>query len=128
MRRLVAIALVAGSAASSRAQGVGATAPLVTLDSTRAPLSSPNRVVVLRPSMPSRIALSFPRASAAAIDDGRHGSVWKWVALGALFGAAVGGFVEKNDTGRAEYAVPLAVVLGGMGGGLGGALAFRVSR
>jgi hypothetical protein len=40
----------------------------------------------------------------------------------------VGGSVEKNDTGRAEYAVPLAVVLGGLGGGLVGALAFRLSR
>ena len=131
MRRLVAIALVAGSAASSQAQRVapiGATAHLVALDWARAPLSPSHRVVVLRPSMPSRIALSLPRASVAAIDDGQHGSAWKWVALGALFGAVVGGFVEKNDTNRAEYAVPLAVVLGGVGGGLVGALAFRLSR
>ena len=130
MRRLVAIALVAGLAASSQAQRVApiaATAHVATLDSTRAPLSPPNRVVVLRPSMPSRVALSLPRDSAPAIDDGRHGSVWKWVALGALFGGVVGGFVEKNDTDRAEYAVPLAVVLGSVGGGLVGALAFRLS-
>ena len=131
MRRLVAIALVVGSAASSHAQRVapiGATAHLVTLDSTRAPLWPSHRAVALRPSMPSRIALSLPSASASAIDYGRHCTAWKWVALGALFGAVVGGFVEKNDTNRAEYAVPLAVVLGGVGGGLGGALAFRLSR
>jgi hypothetical protein len=131
MRRLVAIALVAGSAASSQAQRVapiGATAHLLILDSTMAPLQSPNRVFVLRPSMPSHIAVSFPNASTATIDDGRHRSVWKWVALGALVGALVGGSVEKNDTDRAEYAVPLAVVLGGVGGGLIGALGFRLSR
>jgi hypothetical protein len=132
MRRLVAIALVAGSAASSQAQRVaslGAAAHLVTLDSTMAPLPPPNRVFVLRPSMkmPSQIALSLPSASPANINDGRHGRVWKWVALGALVGAAVGGSVETNDTDRAEYAVPLAVVLGGVGGGLVGALALRLS-
>ena len=131
MRRLVAIALVAGSAASSQAQRVapiGATVHLVTFDSTMAPLPPPNRVFVLRPSMPSHIALSLPSASTATIDDGRHGSVWKWIAVGALIGAVVGGSVEKNDTDRAEYAVPLAVVLGGVGGGLLGTLAFRLSR
>lgn len=78
--------------------------------------------------MPSDIALSRPSASAATIDDDRHGSAWKWIGLGVLVGAVVGGSVEKNDTGRAEYAVPLAVVLGGLGGGLVGALAFRLSR
>lgn len=78
--------------------------------------------------MPSHIAFSLPSTSAAATDDGRHGGVWKWVALGALFGAVAGGFVEKNDTDRAEYAGPLAVVLGGVGGGSVGALAFRLSR
>ena len=131
MRRLVAIALVAGSAASSEAQRVAridAKAHLVTLDSTMAPLPPPNRVFVLRPSMPSHIALFLPSASTATIDDGRHGSVWKWVALGALVGAVVGGSVEKNDTNHADYAVPLAVVLGGVGGGLVGALAFRLTR
>jgi hypothetical protein len=78
--------------------------------------------------MPSDIALSRPSASAATIDDDRHGGAWKWIGLGVLVGAVVGGSVEKNDTGRAEYAVPLAVVLGGLGGGLVGALAFRLSR
>ena len=131
MRRLVAIALVAGSAASSQAQRVapiGATAHLVTVDSTMAPLPPPNRAFVLRPSMPSHLALSLPSGSTATIDDGRHGSGWKWVTLGALVGAVVSGSVEKNDTDRAEYAVPLAVVLGGVGGGFVGALAFRLSR
>jgi len=78
--------------------------------------------------MPSDIALSRPSASAATIDDGRHRSLWKLVGLGVLVGGVVGGSVEKNDTGRAEYAEPLAVVLGGLGGGLVGALAFRLSR
>jgi hypothetical protein len=131
MRRLIAIALVAGAAASSQAQRVapiGATAHLVRVDSTMAPLPPPNRELVLRPPMPTHIALSLPSASAATIDDGRHGTVWKWVVLGALVGGVVGGAVEKNDTNRAEYAVPLAVVLGGVGGGLVGALAFRLSR
>jgi hypothetical protein len=76
MRRLVAIALVAGSAASSQAQRVapiGATAQLVNLDSAMARL----------PSMPSHIALSLPRAFTATIDDGRQGSVWKAAGLSA---------------------------------------------
>lgn len=131
MRRLVAIALVAGSAAPSPAQRfapIGATAQFVILDSTIAPLPSPSRVSVLRPPMSSYVGLSFSSASTATIDDGRHGSVWTWAALGALVGAVVGGFVEKNDTNRAEYAVPLAVVLGGAGGALVGALAFHLSR
>jgi hypothetical protein len=131
MQRLVAMALVAGSAASSHAQRVapvGGTAHFVTLDSTMAPLPPPNRIFVLRRPIPSHIVLSLPSASTATFDHGRHGTVWKWVALGALVGAVVGGSVEKNETDRAEYAVPLAVVLGGVGGGLVGALAFHLSR
>src|SRR6476620_3901216 len=98
MQRLVAMALVAGSAASSHAQRVapiGGTAHFVTLDSTMAPLPPPNRLFVLRPPIPSHIVLSLPSASTATFDDGRRGTVWKWVALGTLVGAVVGGSVEK---------------------------------
>jgi hypothetical protein len=125
MRRLFAIALVAGTAASARAQRVariGATTQFVRLDSAMAPL----------PSMPHHIALSLPSASTAAIDDGRHGNVWTWVAVGALVGAGICGTVleaQASHTGAwtAEYTVPLGVVLGGVGGGVVGALAFHLS-
>lgn len=59
MRRLIATALVAGAAASSQAQRVapiGATAHLVSVDSTMAPLPPPNREFVLRPPMRSASA------------------------------------------------------------------------
>src|SRR5262245_30928376 len=115
MRRLIAIALVAGAAASAQAQRVtpiGPTAPVASVDSPMAPLPLPNQELLLRPPMPSHIAFALPSASLATVDDGRHGTAWKWVVLGALVGGVVGGSVEKNDTGRAEYAVPLAVVLG----------------
>ena len=126
MRRLVAIALVAGSAASSQAQRVapsGATAQLVTLASARAPL----------PSMPRHVAVSLASAPTATSADGRHGSVWTWVALGTLVGGVVGGTIMKthcsNDPGScAEFSTPLAVVLGGTGGALVGALAFHFSQ
>src|SRR2546421_7513720 len=122
MRRLVAIALVAGSAVSSQAQRVapiGARAQFVSVDSAMAP----------RPSMPNHIALSPPSASTATIDNGRQGSRWKWVALGALVGAVVGGSVVATQVSdAAEYAVPLGAVLGGLGGGVVGALAFGLSH
>src|SRR5436190_11971035 len=106
MRRLVAITLVAGSAASLQAQRVAPieATRLVSVDSAMAPL----------PSRPSHVALSLPGRSTATIDDGRHGSVWKWVAVGTLVGAVVGGSVETHNTDRAEYAVSLAAVLGGL--------------
>jgi hypothetical protein len=126
MRRLVAIALVAGCAASSQAQrvaAIGATAPLVSLDSARAPLQS----------MPSHIALSLASASTATIDDGRHGSVWTWVALGTLVGGVVGGSMMKahcshHPASCVEFSIPLVAVLGGVGGGLVGALTFHLSQ
>jgi len=125
------MALLTGSAASSQAQHVapiGAIAHSVSLESTMAPLAPRNRIVALRRPLPSYIRLSLASAASATIDDGRQGSVWRWVALGALAGAVAGGAVEKNDPDRAEYAVPLAVLLGGGGGGLVGALAFHLSR
>ena len=126
MRRLVAIALVAGSAASSQAQSVaaiGATARLVNLDSARTPLQS----------MPSHIALSLASASAPAIDDGRHDSVWTWVAIGTVAGVVIGGSIMKTHCSHdpascVEVSTPLAAILGGSGGGLVGALTFHLAH
>jgi hypothetical protein len=124
MRRLVAIALLVGSAASLQAQRVAsmrATPQSVSLDSGMAPLQA----------MPRHIALSLPRASTATVDDGRHGSVWTWVVVGALVGAVVVGSVLEAQASHtqgwtAEYTVPLGTVLGGAGGAAVGALAFRL--
>jgi hypothetical protein len=110
MRRLLAIALVAGCAASSQAQRVapiGATTQFANLDSARAPQPS------------------------STIDDDRRGSVWKWVAIGTVVGAVVGGYSMKSycsnhPTSCAEFSTPLGTVLGGIGGGVLGALTFQL--
>jgi hypothetical protein len=126
MRRLVAIALITGCAASSQAQrvaAIGATTGVVTLDSASAP----------GPSTTRHIALAPANASTATIDDGRHGNVWIWAALGTLAGAAVGGAVMQSHCSHraascAEFSIPLGAVIGGLGGGMLGALTFYLSQ
>ena len=102
MRRLAAIALMTGSAATSQAllvAPIGTSAHWVSLDSATAPL----------PSMPRYIASSLRTASTATLDGARQGNVWTWIALGApdarcacLFVRFARRLVEAVDTDRAS--------------------------
>jgi hypothetical protein len=110
MRTFVAIALVVGCSVSSPAQRV-------------APIGAAARSVVL----------DSASAYTATIDDGRHGSVWIWAALGTLAGGMVGGFVMQSHCSHrsascAEFSIPLGAVIGGLGGGMLGALTFYLSQ
>jgi hypothetical protein len=126
MRRLVAIALLVGSPASSRAQRaapIGAMPHSIAVDSAMAS----------RRSMSGHIASSLASSSTATIDDAPQGSAWKWVAVGALTGAVVCGTIMKADAlhpaaWKSEFSGPLGFVIGGLSGAVVGGLAYRLLR
>lgn len=69
-----------------------------------------------------------------AFVDRRRLSVWKWVAIGGLGGAAIGGAIAAVHVARTDDAffpdvfVGAGVAVGGIGGGLLGAIAHAVAH
>lgn len=77
------------------------------------------------------VRLGWPAPAFA--DSSRRPSAWKWIAIGALGGAAVGGTLAAAHVARTDdaffpgLAVGAGVVIGGIGGGLLGAIAHAIT-